>query len=239
MHLAYASTVHGIQGETTDASIVGPGVDASGLYVGMTRGRVHNEAIAIARTAAAAREQVADSMMRGIPEVSIDDSIRAARTELGRAARTPDPLATTPGAGGNSGHALHGRVPHRSGLINANRQREAELRAELERLSDWIRTARRSLLQLDSRIAADDAGGHGRPGAASTAELANQHAELLARFEATSADYGSLTRTYRELTRSTDVADAERARGARSQRAQHLDAPIIDMSRSVSPGRSL
>ena len=91
VHLAYASTVHGIQGETTDASIVGPGVDASGLYVGMTRGRVHNEAIAIAHTAAAARDQIADSMMRGIPEISIDDSVRAARTELGRAARDPQP----------------------------------------------------------------------------------------------------------------------------------------------------
>lgn len=87
VHLAYASTVHGIQGETTDASIVGPGVDASGLYVGMTRGRAHNEAIAIARTAAVARDQIAESMMRGIPEVSIDDSVRAARSELGRAAR--------------------------------------------------------------------------------------------------------------------------------------------------------
>ena len=87
VHLAYASTVHGIQGETTDASIVGPGVDASGLYVGMTRGRARNEAIAIARTDAAAREQIADSMLRGVPEVSIDDSVRAARSELGRAAR--------------------------------------------------------------------------------------------------------------------------------------------------------
>lgn len=90
VHLAYASTVHGIQGETTDASIVGPGVDASGLYVGMTRGRVHNEAIAIARTDAAARAQIAESMMRGIPEVSIEDSVRAARSELGRAARSPE-----------------------------------------------------------------------------------------------------------------------------------------------------
>lgn len=87
VHLAYASTVHGIQGETTDASVVGPGVDAAGLYVGMTRGRSHNEAIAIARTDAAATNQIAESMMRGIPEVSIDDSVRAARSELGRAAR--------------------------------------------------------------------------------------------------------------------------------------------------------
>ncbi|MCR2784142.1 MULTISPECIES: hypothetical protein [unclassified Microbacterium] len=31
---AYASAVHGIQGETTDAAVVGPGVDAAGLYVG-------------------------------------------------------------------------------------------------------------------------------------------------------------------------------------------------------------
>lgn len=91
MHLAYASTVHGIQGETTDASVVGPGVDASGLYVGMTRGRVHNEAIAIARTAAVARDQVAASMMRGSQEASIDDSRRAARIEIGRAARDPGP----------------------------------------------------------------------------------------------------------------------------------------------------
>lgn len=95
MHLAYASTVHGIQGETTDASVVGPGVDASGLYVGMTRGRAHNEAIAIARTPVAARDQVAASMMRGSQEVSIDDSRRAARTELGRAARDPGTRPTT------------------------------------------------------------------------------------------------------------------------------------------------
>lgn len=89
VHLAYASTVHGIQGETTDASVVGPGVDASGLYAGMTRGRAHNEAIAIARSDAMACDQIADSMTRGIPEVSIDDSVGAARSELGRAARSP------------------------------------------------------------------------------------------------------------------------------------------------------
>jgi exodeoxyribonuclease V alpha subunit len=87
VHLAYASTVHGIQGDTTDASIVGPGVDASGLYVGMTRGRIHNEAVAIARTQDAAVAAVADSMLRGVQEVSIDDSRHAARAELQRAAR--------------------------------------------------------------------------------------------------------------------------------------------------------
>ncbi|MFH8250514.1 AAA family ATPase [Microbacterium sp. B2969] len=86
-HLAYASTVHGIQGETVDASIVGPGVDAAGLYVGLTRGRRWNEAIVVAGSADAARVELADAMRRGIPEPTIEDSRRAAQIDLSRAAR--------------------------------------------------------------------------------------------------------------------------------------------------------
>lgn len=96
LNLAYASTVHGIQGETTDASMVGPGVDAAGLYVGMTRGRVSNEAIAVAGSDAAAREVLADTMMRGIPEVTIADAIEAARAELRRAARDRPAVGRVP-----------------------------------------------------------------------------------------------------------------------------------------------
>ncbi|GAA1983328.1 hypothetical protein GCM10009777_16470 [Microbacterium pumilum] len=96
-HLAYASTVHGIQGETVDASIVGPGVDAAGLYVGLTRGRRWNEAIIVAGSAAAAREELADAMRRGVPEPTIEDSRRAAQIDLGRAARrVAAPDATGP-----------------------------------------------------------------------------------------------------------------------------------------------
>jgi energy-coupling factor transporter ATP-binding protein EcfA2 len=90
-HLAYASTVHGIQGETVDTSIVGPGVDAAGLYVGLTRGRHWNEAIVVARSADAAREQLVEAMQRGMPEPTIEDSRRAAQIDLSRAARRPIP----------------------------------------------------------------------------------------------------------------------------------------------------
>lgn len=86
-HLAYASTVHGIQGETVDASIVGPGVDAAGLYVGLTRGRYWNEAIVVAGSPQAAREELAEAMRRGIPEPTIEDARDAARIDLSRAAR--------------------------------------------------------------------------------------------------------------------------------------------------------
>ncbi|WP_243077326.1 AAA family ATPase [Microbacterium sp. SS28] len=86
-HLAYASTVHGIQGETVDTSIVGPGVDAAGLYVGLTRGRRWNEAIVVAGSRHAARVELAAAMRRGIPEPTIEDSRRGAQIDLSRAAR--------------------------------------------------------------------------------------------------------------------------------------------------------
>lgn len=89
-HLAYASTVHGIQGETVDVSIVGLGVDAAGLYVGLTRGRRWNEAIVVASSAELAREELSDAMRRGVPEPTIEDSRRAAQMDLSRAARRVD-----------------------------------------------------------------------------------------------------------------------------------------------------
>jgi len=98
-HLAYASTVHGIQGETVDASIVGPGVDAAGLYVGLTRGRRWNEAMVVAGSADAARTEVAAAMGRGVLEPTIEDSRRAAQIDLSRAARrfvAPDATGSVP-----------------------------------------------------------------------------------------------------------------------------------------------
>lgn len=101
LQLAYASTVHGVQGDTADASVVGPDVDAAGLYVGLTRGRVHNVAIVVARTDAAARECLAESMQRGTAELTLQDAVRAAYAEMGRAARNRG-TATGPVVGGPS-----------------------------------------------------------------------------------------------------------------------------------------
>ncbi len=86
LQLAYASTVHGVQGDTADASVVGPDVDAAGLYVGLTRGRLSNVAIVVARTDAAAGERLAESIQRGTPELTMQDSVRAAEAEVRRAA---------------------------------------------------------------------------------------------------------------------------------------------------------
>lgn len=110
LQLAYASTVHGVQGDTADASVVGPDVDAAGLYVGLTRGRVHNVAIVVARTDTAARECLAESMQRGTPELTMQDAVRAAQAEMRRAARARDlaamwtgPVVGPPSAGRGMG----------------------------------------------------------------------------------------------------------------------------------------
>lgn len=85
IHLAYASTVHGIQGETTEASIVGPDVDAAGLYVGLTRGRHHNLVLTVAGTDSASRNNLADCMLRQSPELTLAESVEAARADHRRA----------------------------------------------------------------------------------------------------------------------------------------------------------
>ena len=87
VHLGYASTVYGVQGETTERAIVGPGVDAAGLYVGLTRGRAQNDVIVIAGTVEAARTELAATMHRNLSEETVEKSRAAARQELARSAR--------------------------------------------------------------------------------------------------------------------------------------------------------
>ncbi|WP_052226418.1 AAA family ATPase [Microbacterium mangrovi] len=99
VHLAYATTVHGIQGETADVSIVGPGVDAAGLYVGMTRGRESNVALVVAQADAAAYVDVARTLLRSSLEATIADSRRKAIAEVQRAARSWDPSRYDPPQG--------------------------------------------------------------------------------------------------------------------------------------------
>jgi thymidylate kinase len=218
VHLAYASTVHGIQGETTHASMVGPGVDASGLYVGMTRGRTHNEAIAIAGTSAAARDRIADSMLRGIPEVSIDDSIRAAHTELSRAARPPEtplppdrtrPADHVPSAG-------PGRAEHAA-------------RVALDAATDWLQTTWRTLLDLDARIASDSATAHART-ATVDARLREARARLADRYRARSEEFPELVRAH-EQTQSLQAADTER-------RIRTALTPTLGRTDPAAPGRA-
>jgi exodeoxyribonuclease V alpha subunit len=59
VELAYATTVHGAQGETVDQAhlLIGEATGAAAAYVGMTRGRQHNTAHLVAGTLEEARAQ--------------------------------------------------------------------------------------------------------------------------------------------------------------------------------------
>ena len=139
IHLAYATTVHGIQGETVHASYVGPSIDAAGLYVGMTRGRTTNTVMMIARNNNEAVEQLAKTMMRGRLEVTLDDARRASLSELGRAAREP----------GNTAQSQRPKP-----------ERTARDRLETARATE--RTARARLREIDALFAHDEAMRHAR-----------------------------------------------------------------------------
>jgi energy-coupling factor transporter ATP-binding protein EcfA2 len=138
VHLAYASTVHGIQGETVHAAYTGPGVDAAGLYVGMTRGRTANTALTVARDREKAIEQIADTMMRGRPEVTLDDARRASLSELGRAARDPsrqrlaDQAAETDARARGLRDALRQNAARSASLQAAGHARPDALTAEIQ-----------------------------------------------------------------------------------------------------------
>ena len=59
LHLAYAATVHGVQGDTADHGdlVLSDATDAAAVYVGLTRGRHSNTVHIVAGTLDQAREQ--------------------------------------------------------------------------------------------------------------------------------------------------------------------------------------
>lgn len=86
LQLAYATTVHGIQGETVQRAIVGPDVDAAGLYVGLTRGRRSNEVVVVAGDERSAATTLAEQMRRGQTEATLAESREALLREFAVAA---------------------------------------------------------------------------------------------------------------------------------------------------------
>ncbi|WES66023.1 AAA family ATPase [Microbacter sp. GSS18] len=228
IHLAYASTVHGIQGETTDVSVVGPGVDAAGLYVGMTRGRERNEAITIARTPAAARDALADSMMRGTPEVSIDDSIRAARTELNRAARTPDTAPTW----NDRARRPYGHIENIHRLIATTEAAAADARAAVHRSADWIDNAQRLLHAMNATASSGNARSHATP---DTVEPDPRARTLSARLADQRDAHEDLLTVLDDATSRMNAAHLEHALRRNLSPAQHLAETRARQTATVQP----
>ena len=86
VELAYASTVHGTQGETVDQAhmIIGEATGAAAAYVGMTRGRHHNTAHLVAETLEEARAQWVDVFSRDRADLGPSHAAETATEDIER-----------------------------------------------------------------------------------------------------------------------------------------------------------
>jgi ATP-dependent exoDNAse (exonuclease V) alpha subunit len=94
VELAYATTVHGTQGETVDRAhlVVGESTGAAAAYVGMTRGRERNTAHLVAETTDAARSQWIEVFSRDRADLGPAHAAHAAADDLERyGPRAPHP----------------------------------------------------------------------------------------------------------------------------------------------------
>ena len=86
VELAYATTVHGAQGETVDQAhlLIGEATGAAAAYVGMTRGRHHNTAHLVADTVEAARAQWVDVFNRDRADLGPRHAAQTAAEDIER-----------------------------------------------------------------------------------------------------------------------------------------------------------
>jgi ATP-dependent exoDNAse (exonuclease V) alpha subunit len=83
LHLAYATTVHGVQGDTADHGdlVLSDATDAAAGYVGLTRGRYSNTVHIIAGSVDDAREQWVAAAGRNRADLGLDQARNIARSE--------------------------------------------------------------------------------------------------------------------------------------------------------------
>ena len=153
--LAYASTIHGIQGETVHGSIVGPGVDAAGLYVGLTRGKRVNEAFLVASDDSTAERQLVESLRRGDLEATLQASYRALHRELGISARegvfAPAPWQQRP-----AGHLLDLEAAEAQITLPHTHEQLQTIKDDADRLEHELRQLRQARNDANSDARRDE-----------------------------------------------------------------------------------
>jgi ATP-dependent exoDNAse (exonuclease V) alpha subunit len=92
LHLAYAATVHGVQGDTADHGdlVLSDATDAAAVYVGLTRGRHSNTVHIVADTVDEAREQWVAAAGRNRADLGLDQARAAATAEARNYAPTTE-----------------------------------------------------------------------------------------------------------------------------------------------------
>lgn len=246
VHLGYATTAHGVQGETVQRAIVGPGVTGGGLYVGLTRGKRHNECVVVASDSDAAERELAQQMLRGHQEATLDESRAAVARELAAAATE----LTARGIAPEPWHRRrHGQLTDLDSAITAAAARIPHSHDELQAMQDEADQLDQSRIVMERELAvalstSDLSARDGRPLPAPPVELLELRtkvAKLRDQLEVWTrenrpyvAEHDALIteRNIRELVLSPARAgeeDAQRASWHR-QRTQQLPAHSSDLA---------
>ena len=113
VELAYATTIHGVQGETAPAGhlVLDEHTTAAAAYVGMTRGRTANTVHLVAADAAdplaAGRQQWIDAAGRGRADLGVEAARTAAERAAAGYAASAQPAVPDPERGAQVLDALH------------------------------------------------------------------------------------------------------------------------------------
>jgi hypothetical protein len=191
-------------------------VDAGGLYVGMTRGRRHNEVVLTAAAAEPARAELVEMMQRGRIEATLDDAREAARNELGRAARTPDtPADTAPARWNDRTRRPVGAVIDLETRTRAAQDRQRQLHKDLERVVHRLARDRRTLAEVHAQLTARQARNHQAYAAnqtgIDTADLEAVELRLTKRIQDNTATRATLSREYRHVATRAEAGRIELA----------------------------
>lgn len=95
VHLAWAATTYGVQGVTarTGAVLITDSVDSASMYVGMTRGRIRNDAHLVADSVTAAREQWINAAERDRADLGLEHARAQVLKEAAGYRDEPDNLS--------------------------------------------------------------------------------------------------------------------------------------------------
>ncbi|MGD9430810.1 MobF family relaxase [Arthrobacter russicus] len=157
-HLAYASTAYGVQGATVPAShtVLSDALDASGVYVGMTRGQDTNRLHVVAGDVDDAREQFTAALERDRADRGLAAATRAAHEAVsGLAADGPVRLVNAERARLTEQveRAERQAAKWEQVLTALDRQREAH-RAESDQQEETVAVADARAAQVRAEVAA-------------------------------------------------------------------------------------
>lgn len=228
VQLAYATTAHGVQGETVHGSLVGPGVDAAGLYVGLTRGRRRNEVIVVSDDEERlVVQQLVSQLGTGQIEATLEQNAAGAAQELAAAARG-GAGRTAPWQQRPAGHLhdLDAAIAEERGKLRTPEQQMRQMRDELERQEAQLRTQE---MQRATRNA------HARPGEDDHAPAGPAERQLREQAAELRAEIRRRDRTDRRTWERIDVLEAERA--IREQVLSPAEAAREEYERRFSTSR--